>query len=199
MNEKARETIKKSIEEKVDEAYHLTSLIFLTISTLIISLLSWSVTFYVIATFSILILFKILFYTSKEKEDNILSKEIISTYYNGIVVILIGLLLIINIGFGYKKFYNLKYSSKVNSFPKVSFSYNEEKYSTLTMTNLVYAGETSQYIFLYDKTAKSTLIFSINKIDNLLTHDPLTLKDEEQSEIVKVQKFLIEFWESQYK
>jgi len=71
--------------------------------------------------------------------------------------------------------------SKSTSF--IEFYENQEVYNT-KVDSLNYIGETSSYLFLYDKKNRTSLIFNKGNISNFKVKD-ITLTSEEKKEMIK--------------
>lgn len=73
---------------------------------------------------------------------------------------------------------NLNKTSKNSSI--VEFSENQKSYNT-NLDSLNYIGETSSYLFLYDRNNRNSLIFNKQNISNFRIKD-VTLTSEEKKE-----------------
>lgn len=98
--------------------------------------------------------------------------------------------LIILIFFAFKDAKDLK---ETKSNKKVEFYDNEKQYSTLLQSNLVYIGETSNYLFLYDKKLKTSSVFNKNNIKNFIIVDPTIITNKELEEIKSTKTLIKNF------
>lgn len=98
--------------------------------------------------------------------------------------------LIILIFFAFKDAKDLK---ETKSIKKVEFYDNEKQYSTLLQSNLVYIGETSNYLFLYDKKLKTSSVFNKNNIKNFIIVDPTIITNKEMEEIKSTKNLIKNF------
>ena|SRR5690554_2729957 len=71
--------------------------------------------------------------------------------------------------------------SNSNSF--IEFYENQDSYNT-NLDSLNYIGETSSYLFIYDKINRTSLIFNKGNISNFKVKD-ITLTSEEKKEMIK--------------
>ncbi|KAF2334841.1 hypothetical protein [Flavobacterium daemonense] len=172
------EFYKKEVEERVEENYTGSSLIILTF------ILIWAIFFAkeFVYPFSIYFcLFIIKFHKLVKKwnpeDDKIdigisLAEVFTSMFFFFFLLILIF--------FAFKDAKDLK-ENKSNK--KIEFCDNEKQYSTLLQSNLIYIGETSNYLFLYDKQLKTSSVFNKNNIGNFTIVDPTIITKEEMDEI----------------
>lgn len=179
---------KIEVEKRAQDNYTGLSLIILTF------LLFWAIFFTneIVYPFSIYFcLFIIKFHKLVKKWNPEIDEENIGTTLADVSTVMFFFFFLITlIFFAFKDAKDIK---ETTSNKKIEFCDNGKQYSTLLQSNLVYIGETSNYLFLYDKQLKLSPVFNKNSIENFIIFDPTVISKKETKEMNSVQNLFNKF------
>lgn len=113
-----------------------------------------------------------------EKDKEFKNFEIIFT---GSIVTVI--LIIVAFLYGNYEAQNVKNIDSDIFYNKVEFTYEDKEYSTFENDTLVFIGQTTNNIFVYNKQTKKSWVYIKNDLKNLKFYDPNVLTKKEKNEL----------------
>lgn len=179
LTNKKSDNAEEVMNKKIDDNYFFSYLIILFLLTLLFAHFTQEYVFSLSMFFALFIIEFFIFIIKDKRQDHANKKPVLYFLWSAFVL----LLLLINIISGFQESSFIKTKKNQNLGPELSFSLDGVAYSTKLQKDLVLAGETSNYIFLYNKLDKKTLIFHKDKITNLIIYDQ-ELSEEEMKKMM---------------
>lgn len=93
--------------------------------------------------------------------------------------------------YGHYEALSVKNSRSIWFSKQTEFNYNGEFYTTFKNDKLIFFGETSNNIFLYNTQSKKSSVFYKTKLDNLVFYTPEVLENDQELENKKINDFQI--------
>jgi hypothetical protein len=167
--------LKKLVSKKKEKenynrySFHFTGLvIFLIFSMVFYNIIEWDFYYYVI----LLVYIPLKTFRTGDKLDG--------DHYMIIGIILTVVLLVAAFLFGHSQANNLKNSRSIWFSKQTEFNYHGEFYTTFENDKLIFFGETSNNIFIYNTQTKKSNVFYKTDLDNLIFYNPEILKKEQK-------------------